>query len=554
MLIAAPLSDHTELPWQCDFQSPYNLATASGADDFTAAVAAATEQGSATPHHLWSRTIAGASKAAAALVTAAEAIDAATAATATATELRDRIVSQQQSNPSITPDDAAAVKAAIAVAENCAAAAHAAFAEVHPFSKLTSILPTAPNADASPAADAAAAPVASNQQTDTSGRTSGADASAASAAAPDTEPVSRQPSSSTAITSDTDALPASPAADASSQQSDTSGSPSSADASPGSATSPDTAPVNSQLSSSPATTSNADASPAADAAAPVASSQQADTSGSPSSADASPASATGPGTAPVSSQPSSSPATTSNANASPAAATAAAVDTAPAGTQPFSSSDTASDSDGLTSAADAVISSIQQEQDALSQGQPEDTKRDGTKLPAVTKGSTYLPQENLDHTPLWPTPSAAAWADIEVVASRTAVTLEWLLSKVFCDGKSEIAKQLKDLASIIVQLNSVLHIITHGHIADPKLGMTVIFWPLMRAATQNIVSFGCHVEIANDLVLALMSRKAVDKGLFDLKGTMFEESNWANRMLLLCCSKFNARTASLFTFASEKVI
>ena len=554
MLIAAPLSDHTERPWQCNFQPPYNLAAASGSDNSAAAIATAAEEGFATPPQTWSRTVACATKAHAALATAAEAIDAATAAAATATSLQDHILSQQPSNPGMTADDAAAIKAAVDVAEDrAAAAAQAACDKVRPFNKLTRSAITAPSADASPAA---AAPTASIQQ---SSSPSSADASSASASASDAVAISGQPSSSSRDASGADAVLAA-AAIRSTQLLSISSSPASADASPASAAAPNTEPVSSQPSSSPATTSNAIASsPAAAAATALSASslQQSSSSGSPSNADASPVPATAPNTEPVSSQPSGSPYTVSHADAwLAAAAAAAAVDTVPASTQPSSSCDSASDSDASISAAEAVASSIQQAQHALSQDQSTDTKRDGTKLPAVTKNSTFLPQENLDHTPLWPTPSAAAWADIKLVTSRTAVTLEWVLSKIFCDGKSQIVKQLKEsqLGSIIVQLNSVLHITSHGHIADPKLDMSVIFWPLLRAATQNIVNFGCHMEIANDLALALMSRKAVDQTLFGLHTTMAEDCDWANRMLLLCCRKFTARTASLFACAIAEVL
>ena len=73
---------------------------------------------------------------------------------------------------------------------------------------------------------------------------------------------------------------------------------------------------------------------------------------------------------------------------------------------------------------------------------------------------------------LWPTPQGPVWSDIETVAARALVTLEWANEQsraAFKAGHRDTWMQLRPV------LTALIHDLLKGHVLDPNLNMTWVF-------------------------------------------------------------------------------
>ncbi len=92
--------------------------------------------------------------------------------------------------------------------------------------------------------------------------------------------------------------------------------------------------------------------------------------------------------------------------------------------------------------------------------------------------------------PIWPTPTANAWAKKSKIALRVFTTLHWLHSKIQLKLQQRDSSYGAACTELKQQLALLLHRLLTGHLADAKLDMTdfmgcgIISIPLMLESNQ----------------------------------------------------------------------
>ena len=79
----------------------------------------------------------------------------------------------------------------------------------------------------------------------------------------------------------------------------------------------------------------------------------------------------------------------------------------------------------------------------------------------------------LDARKPWPTPNASQWAEIETVACRVMVLLEWSFAEL-CDNKHS-REEKQELIKLKQALLLLLHQLLLCHILDPNIDMQRLF-------------------------------------------------------------------------------
>jgi len=79
----------------------------------------------------------------------------------------------------------------------------------------------------------------------------------------------------------------------------------------------------------------------------------------------------------------------------------------------------------------------------------------------------------VDAQPPWPTPTASQWAEIQTVALRLMVLLEWCTGEL--PGNEYTSEEATDLIMLKQGLVMLLHELLLGHILDLNLNMDRIF-------------------------------------------------------------------------------
>jgi len=115
----------------------------------------------------------------------------------------------------------------------------------------------------------------------------------------------------------------------------------------------------------------------------------------------------------------------------------------------------------------------------------------------------------------WPTPSAAAWEDIQTVACRLWLTLEWLL-KPDKQAAEFSGPDIQGCWPLTLQLAALLHKLLAGHLLDPKLNMQRIFSSGMMTVMSAWYTHRLQIRHVNDLGWLLLKRMVSDSGLRSL--------------------------------------
>ena len=114
--------------------------------------------------------------------------------------------------------------------------------------------------------------------------------------------------------------------------------------------------------------------------------------------------------------------------------------------------------------------------------------------------------------PVWPTPSAAEWSQIQVMAAQVFLLLEHLCSK--CHDR--LAEQCKPVEAALIH---ILHHLLVGHILDQELsleqlcfnGVAPIMMESTQACQQSVFVTRLHaVQQLSDLRRAFLRRIAAD--------------------------------------------
>lgn len=119
--------------------------------------------------------------------------------------------------------------------------------------------------------------------------------------------------------------------------------------------------------------------------------------------------------------------------------------------------------------------------------------------------------------PAWPTPSAAAWAEVETTANRAFITLYWATLFALPRNRKEqpgySGLPAEEAEQLFTRLIAVSHETVSGHILDPALDMDKLFWTAFAPVMQCWLIFGCVSLSHTELGLALLHRMVRDKGL-----------------------------------------
>ena len=79
----------------------------------------------------------------------------------------------------------------------------------------------------------------------------------------------------------------------------------------------------------------------------------------------------------------------------------------------------------------------------------------------------------LDAHSVWPTPTASQWTEIQIVALRLMVLLEWCTEEL--SGNKYTPEEVEDLIALKKVLVVLLHQLLLAHTLNPKLSMERIF-------------------------------------------------------------------------------
>ncbi len=132
-------------------------------------------------------------------------------------------------------------------------------------------------------------------------------------------------------------------------------------------------------------------------------------------------------------------------------------------------------------------------------------------------------EQSLAAVQSWPTPSAAAWEEIQLVSRRLWLTLEWLLTPDWQTGPYPGPK-IQGSSPLMCELAALLYKLLAGHILDPNLDMQKTFTsgllPVMMAWSKH----GVKIQPVNDLGWLLMKRIVADDTLRSLSNTTDESA------------------------------
>ena len=127
---------------------------------------------------------------------------------------------------------------------------------------------------------------------------------------------------------------------------------------------------------------------------------------------------------------------------------------------------------------------------------------------------------------LWPTPQGPVWADIETVAVRALVTLEWANEEGSAALESGHSQTWAQLRLVLIML---IHALLKGHVLDPNLNMTWVFkfgfLAVMREAADcpaNTDGMRCIRQLAWLFLRRLSTDKMALSVLSQAKGNSME--------------------------------
>ena len=106
----------------------------------------------------------------------------------------------------------------------------------------------------------------------------------------------------------------------------------------------------------------------------------------------------------------------------------------------------------------------------------------------------------VDAYPPWPTPTAPQRAEIQTVALRLMVLLEWCTGEL--PGNEYTPEEVEDLVALKRVLVVLLHQLLLSHIMNPKLSMERIFRFELSQVSAKVAKFFfalvCNVTTAKD--------------------------------------------------------
>ncbi|KAL0051098.1 hypothetical protein WJX82_001855 [Trebouxia sp. C0006] len=119
----------------------------------------------------------------------------------------------------------------------------------------------------------------------------------------------------------------------------------------------------------------------------------------------------------------------------------------------------------------------------------------------------------VDASPPWPTPTAPQWAEIQTVALRLMVVLEWCTEELALNEHT--MEETGDLLALKYALVRLLHQLLLPHMQNPKLSMDRVF----RFGFAPIMSewSACEPDLVliNNLGVAFLRRISSDKAIFE---------------------------------------
>ena len=114
----------------------------------------------------------------------------------------------------------------------------------------------------------------------------------------------------------------------------------------------------------------------------------------------------------------------------------------------------------------------------------------------------------------WPTPCDAAWSDIQAVASRVMITLQWLSRHVLDMPVASLTpEEAKKLAMLRRDLILVLHQLIAGHLLDADLDMATVFDLGLELVAAQLIHNEMGLLAWTDLGMAFLRRLAMDTSL-----------------------------------------
>ncbi len=116
----------------------------------------------------------------------------------------------------------------------------------------------------------------------------------------------------------------------------------------------------------------------------------------------------------------------------------------------------------------------------------------------------------------WPTPSAAAWSDIQTVASRAFFTLEWIAAVGLPSSTGSQTSRMSDQPDcwmLMQDLAAFLQKLLAGHVLNVKLDMSRVCASGLAAVLQFWSRSHMSFRHVNHLALLLLKRIATDEGL-----------------------------------------
>ncbi len=130
--------------------------------------------------------------------------------------------------------------------------------------------------------------------------------------------------------------------------------------------------------------------------------------------------------------------------------------------------------------------------------------------------SCMLHDQLLNPVESWPTPSAAAWSDIQTVASRAFFTLEWISAVGLPSSTGSQTSKKSDQPDcwmLTQDLAAFLHKLLAGHVLDVKLDMSRVCASGLTVVLQIWLCYHMSLRHVNDLALLLLKRIATDEVL-----------------------------------------
>lgn len=131
-----------------------------------------------------------------------------------------------------------------------------------------------------------------------------------------------------------------------------------------------------------------------------------------------------------------------------------------------------------------------------------------------------IDQKCIEHTvalhellPSWPTPTQPVAADMQAVAGRCLITLEWLHADTqrkltLCD--CFFSARVKDVK---IELIMLLHKLLLGHLQNDQLNVLGLVLLGLHSVTQAVFTFPACIHEVDELCCAIAQRFTTDKGL-----------------------------------------